>query len=58
MKKYGLILADNGSGWYITGESNEGWEPLMDALLSGLRQLHGSDFEAVDSGPIAYDSGM
>jgi hypothetical protein len=52
MKKYGLILADNGSNWYITGESNEGWEPLMDGLLAGLRQIHGSDFEAVDTGPI------
>ncbi|HEY5284028.1 MAG TPA: hypothetical protein VIM14_14645, partial [Polyangia bacterium] len=52
MKKYGLILADNGSDWYITGESNDGWEPLMDGLLSGLKQLHGSDFEAVETGPI------
>ena len=52
MKRYGLILADNGSDWYITGESNDGWEPLMDGLLSGLKQLHGSDFEAVDTGPI------
>ena len=56
MKKYGLILADNGSNSYITAESNEGWEPLMDGLLSGLRQLHGSDFEAVDTGPMLTGS--
>ena len=55
MKKYGLILADNGSNWYITGESHEGGEPYMDGLLSGLRQLHGSDFEVVDTGPVLTD---
>jgi len=55
MKKYGIILADNGSNWYITGESNEGWAPYMDGLLSGLRQLHGSDFEVVDTGPVSTE---
>src|SRR5581483_9194214 len=25
MKKYGIILADNGSDWYFTGESHDGW---------------------------------
>jgi hypothetical protein len=53
MKKYGIILADNGSNWYISGESHEGWEPYMDDLLSGLRKLHGSDFEVVDTGPVS-----
>ncbi len=53
MKKYGLILADNGSNWYISGESNEGWSPYMDGLVSGLRGVHGSDFEVVDTGPIS-----
>jgi hypothetical protein len=52
MKKYGLILADNGSNWYISGESNEGWATYMDALLTGLRAVHGSDFEVVVTGPI------
>jgi len=52
MKKYGLILADNGSNWYISGESNEGWAAYMDDLLTGLRGVHGSDFEVVDTGPI------
>ena len=52
MKKYGIILADNGSNRYISGESNEGWSPYMDDLLAGLRQVHGSDFEAVDTGPV------
>ena len=52
MKKYGLILADNGSNWYISGESHEGWAAYMDDLLTGLRGVHGSDFEVVDTGPI------
>ena len=53
MKKYGLILADNGSDWYITGESNEGWSPLMDAISTTLGRVHGSDFEVVDTGSIS-----
>jgi hypothetical protein len=53
MKKYGIILADNGSNWYISGETNQGWDSYMDDLVSGLRQVHGSDFEAVDTGPVS-----
>ncbi|MCC6646550.1 MAG: hypothetical protein IT374_13380 [Polyangiaceae bacterium] len=51
MKKYGVILADNGSDWFISGESNDGWEPLMDDLLGDLGKIKGQDFEAVDTGP-------
>ena len=36
----------------FSGESHEGWAPYMDDLLAGLRQVHGSDFEAVDTGPV------
>ncbi|MGA7742928.1 MAG: hypothetical protein ABSF35_04610 [Polyangia bacterium] len=53
MKKYGIILADNGSNWYISGETNQGWDSYMDGLVSGLSQVHGSDFEAVDTGPVS-----
>ena len=53
MKKYGLILADNGSNWYISGESNDNWDPIMSSLLSGLGRIHGSDFEVVDTGPVS-----
>jgi hypothetical protein len=56
MKKYGIILADNGSDWYFTGESNNGWAPYMDDLLSDFGKVHGNDFEAVDSGPILTTS--
>jgi hypothetical protein len=53
MKKYGIILADNGSNWYLSGESNEGWANYMDGLLAGMRTVHGSDFEVVDTGPVS-----
>ncbi|HVV17214.1 MAG TPA: hypothetical protein VHH90_08425 [Polyangia bacterium] len=53
MKKYGIILADNGSNWYITGESNDAWVPYMDQISSDIASLHGSDFEAVDTGPVS-----
>jgi len=46
MKKYGVILADNGSPWYISGAPAEQWN--NDALHT-LGALKGSDFEAVDT---------
>jgi hypothetical protein len=52
MKKYGVILADNGADWNITGESKDAWGPEMDALLSDLKKVHGSDFEIVKTGDI------
>jgi hypothetical protein len=52
MKKYGIILADNGSDWYFTGDSDNGWEPILDGIISTFSKIHGSDFEAVDTGPI------
>jgi hypothetical protein len=55
MKKYGIILADNGSNWYISGECNEGWAASMDDLVSNLRRVHGSDLEAVNTGPVLTD---
>ncbi|MGH7269098.1 MAG: hypothetical protein ACREJ3_01600, partial [Polyangiaceae bacterium] len=52
MKQYGLILADNGSNWYISGDSDDAWVPLMDTINEAFSQVHGSDFEAVQTGPI------
>jgi len=53
MQQYGLILADNGSDWYVTGDSDDGWTPLMDDLSTAFHQVYGSDFEAVDTGPVS-----
>jgi hypothetical protein len=46
LKKYGMILADNGAPWYVTGAPDAGWN---DDDLHQLQQLHGSDFEVVDT---------
>jgi hypothetical protein len=46
LKRYGMLLADNGSPWYVTGAPNAGWN---DDQLHDLNQLHGSDFEVVDT---------
>ncbi|MFI7357566.1 hypothetical protein ACIBTP_27050 [Streptomyces avidinii] len=46
LKKYGAIVADNGSPWYITGEEKPRWD---NAQLDGLKNFKGSDFEAVDA---------
>lgn len=44
-KKYGIILADNGSSWYISGAPDERWN---NELLRELKRIPGSAFEAVD----------
>jgi len=53
LQQYGIILADNGSDWFLTGDSDDGWTPLIDQLVQDFDQVHGSDFEAVDTGPIS-----
>jgi hypothetical protein len=45
LKTYGLMLADNGSSWYISGVPDDRWD--NDALAE-LGQVTGGDFEAVD----------
>ena len=46
LKRYGMLLADNGSPWYVTGAPNAHWN---DDQLHDFHQLHGSDFEVVDT---------
>jgi len=50
LKKYGLIFADQGSAWYVTGTSDPRWEDALDQLRAD--QVHGRDFEVVRLGPI------
>ena len=45
LKKYGMILADNGSSWYLSGAPDDRWD---NDVLHTISQLQGSDFEAVD----------
>jgi hypothetical protein len=51
MKKYGMILADNGSGWYISGAPDARWS---DTNLDALKSVPSSAFEVVTMGPITH----
>jgi hypothetical protein len=46
MKHYGLIVADNGSNWYISGTSDRRWD---DENLDQLKAIPGRAFEVVKS---------
>ena len=49
MKKYGMIVADNGSNWYISGAPDPRWN---DTDLNALKQIKGSNFEVVQMSPV------
>ena len=46
LKRYGMILADNGAPLYVTGAPSRGWD---DDELHALQRVHGSDFEVLDT---------
>jgi hypothetical protein len=46
LKRYGMMVSDNGSDWFITGAPSPGWR--NDDLRS-LARVKGSDFEVVDT---------
>ena len=46
LKTYGMILADNGSNWYVSGAPNPKWS---NDDLHSIGRIHGSDFEVVDT---------
>jgi hypothetical protein len=46
LKRYGMMVSDNGSDWFITGAPSRGWR--NDDLRS-LARVKGSDFEVVDT---------
>jgi hypothetical protein len=56
MQEYGVILADNGSAWFISGTPDDRWN---NDALHALGALKGSDFEAVDTAGlmVSPDSG-
>jgi hypothetical protein len=54
MKTYGVIVADNGSPWYISGAPDSRWS---NDQLHALGQLTGSDFEAVNESSLMVSSG-
>ena len=52
LKKYGMMLADNGSAWFLSGEPDSRWN---NTNLSTMRNIIGSDWEAVDVSSLMID---
>jgi hypothetical protein len=52
LQKYGMMLADNGSAWYISGAPDARWD---NDDLHNLGLIKGSDFEAVDVSGLMID---
>lgn len=46
LRRYGMLLADNGSPWYVSGAPDRRWD---NDDLHSLHELKGSDFEVVDT---------
>ena len=53
MKKYGLIVADNGSNWYFQGAAVDGWN---NSMLDELKLVPARAFEAVDESSLMVSS--
>ncbi len=49
LKTYGMLLADNGGDWFVSGAPNPKWD---DDAIRTLKRIKGKDFEAVETGPI------
>jgi hypothetical protein len=49
LQRYGMLLADNGRDWFLTGVPDPRWR---DAKLSELKRVRGRDFEVVETGPL------
>ena len=54
MKKYGLVLADNGSPWYFQGTSDSRWGS---SIIEALKRVPASAFEAVDTSSLRITAG-
>jgi hypothetical protein len=54
MKRYGLVLADNGSPWFFQGTADGRWPS---GLLDQLKTIPAAAFEAVDTAPLRVRAG-
>jgi hypothetical protein len=55
LKKYGMMLADNGSNWFISGAIDSRWD---DTALNSLKTVQGSNFEVVVVSPPSPSTSM
>jgi len=53
LKKYGMIVADNGGAWALSGVPDSRWN--TDDIYSVYNSVQGSDFEAVDESSLMID---
>jgi hypothetical protein len=51
LKTYGMILADNGSSWYVSGAPSPKWS---NDDLHALGRITGADFEVVDTSSLPH----
>jgi hypothetical protein len=51
LKTYGMILADNGSSWYVSGAPSPKWS---NDDLHALGRVTGADFEVVDTSSLPH----
>jgi hypothetical protein len=46
LKRYGMLLADNGSPWFVSGAPDARWD---DQALDAIKRVRGRDLEVVDT---------
>ena len=51
LRRYGMLVADNGSNWYISGSTDSRWN---DNDLNQLKSVPGSAFEVVQTGTVQH----
>ena len=51
LQRYGMIVADNGSDWYVSGAPNKGWN---NDDLHSLGGVTGGNFEVVDTSSLPH----
>jgi hypothetical protein len=51
LQRYGMIVADNGSDWYVSGAPNRGWN---NDDLHSLGAVKGSNFEVVNTSSLPH----
>ena len=51
LRKYGMMVVDNGTDWYVSGEKDTRWN---DADLDQLKTVPGSAFEVIQLPPARH----